>query len=342
MIKGGIDKPTQHVIKLKNGSRIMCYAAGLTGLGLVGYTLTDLVVDEAASMNRQIFVLLSPTLSVTGGTMDLLSTPKGKQGYFYECSLRDDFRKFHVSAEDCPRHKKEFLEAEKKAMSALEYAQEYLAVFLDDLKRLFNDDWIAKVCTLKRPAKIDKGFKHYLGCDIARMGGDQTTFEIIKKINKDKYEQVENITKTRQLITKTTDDVLDLEKLYKFRKIGIDDGGVGAPVLDILLRENATRSKIIGLNNAARTIDKDDKSHKRLMKEEMYLNLLSLGEHNQIKLLDDDELILSLKSVQYEYVVKEGRDTKFRIFSNYGHIAEGLIRSAWLCVADKSLNIWAL
>ena len=133
LICTGTKKPTQHVINLKNGSKVLCYAAGESGLGLVGYTINSLVVDEAAAMNRQIFILLSPTLSVTNGTMDLLSTPRGKEGYYYEASKRKDFKQFYVSAEDCPRHNKEFLEAEKSRMSALEYAQEYLAMFLDDL-----------------------------------------------------------------------------------------------------------------------------------------------------------------------------------------------------------------
>ena len=49
----------------------------------------------------------------------------------------------------------------------------------------------------------------------------------------------------------------------------------------------------------------------------------------------DDEVFLSLKSVQYEYI--EGDKIKF--FGNYTHIAEGLIRAAW-AVKDKNLNIW--
>ena len=344
MIKKGKDKPTQHIIRLTNGTRIMCYAAGTTGLGLVGFTITDLVIDEAASMNREIFILLSPTLSVTKGTMDLISTPKGKEGYFYEASLREDFKKFYVSAEDCPRHDRKFLETERKSMSMLEYAQEYLAIFLDDLKRLFNDDWLEKVCVLKKQMHIQHEFKHYLGSDIARLGGDEITFEILRKINSEEIEQVDSIVKKRQLTTKTADDIIDLEKIYKFRKIGIDDGGVGAPILDMLLRENSTKGKVVGLNNASRSLNKDATHNKKLMKEEMYLNLLSLGDHGKIKLLKDDELILSLKSVQYEYVEKKEKSasgSQLRIFGNYTHIAEGLIRAAWLAVEDKSLSLWA-
>ena len=47
-IKRGKNGPTKHLINLKNGSIIMCYAAGLDGSGLRTFTLTDLVIDEAA------------------------------------------------------------------------------------------------------------------------------------------------------------------------------------------------------------------------------------------------------------------------------------------------------
>ena len=141
----GREKPTKHEIRLKNNSIIRCHACGQTGSGLRGFSLTQLFIDEAAPMNREIFTSLMPALSVTGGKVDISSTPRGKEGFFYECSLRDDFKKFYVSAEDCPRHKKEFLEQQRKTMSELEYAQEYLAVFLDELRRIFPDELIKKM-----------------------------------------------------------------------------------------------------------------------------------------------------------------------------------------------------
>lgn len=153
-IKQGKYKPTKHEIHLKNGSKLMCHACGETGLGLKGYTCTHVVVDEAAGMAREIFTALTPMLSVTNGSLDIISTPLGKEGFFYDCSKREDFKKFYISAEDCPRHKKEFLEAEKASMSKLQYAQEYLAVFLDELKRVFSEEWIKNVCVLKRPERI--------------------------------------------------------------------------------------------------------------------------------------------------------------------------------------------
>ncbi|MAF43366.1 MAG: hypothetical protein CMI54_04225 [Parcubacteria group bacterium] len=331
-------KPTKHVINLRNGSKIMCYAAGLTGEGIRGYTVTDLVIDEAAAMSREVFVAVSPMLSVTGGTMDLSSTPKGKEGYFYEASLRDDFEHFYVSAEDCPRHTKQYLDNEKKHMSKLEYAQEYLAIFLDDLKRVFSDELLDRVSVYSRSSPIQNN-SYYLGVDCARLGGDETTYIIIDGTNKDKFKQTESIAKTGTLVTQIADEIIELDKVWKFKKIGIDDAGVGAGVFDILLKDSPVKHKVIGLSNAKRALDRTDKSFVKALKEDMYLNLLTMLENNKLKLLRDSDLIASLKNIQYEYVVTEGKKTRFRIFGNNTHIAEGLIRAAWL-LKSKSLKLW--
>lgn len=343
MIARGLKKPTKHVINLKNGSKIMCHAAGLAGEGIRGFTLTDLVIDEAAAMAKEVFTATSPMLSVTGGNIDLLSTPRGKEGFFYECSLREDFKKFYISAEDCPRHNKAFLEAEKGRMSRLEYSQEYLAVFLDDLKRVFSDRWIERICVAKRPGNIAHEFKHYLGCDIARLGNDESTFEIIKKIDRDKYIQVENIVTKKQLTTDTIRKIIELEDIYHFKNIGIDAGAgsLGVGVFDFLVEETKTKRKVVAINNRERILDKDGEKKAKILKEDLYNNLVALGDWGKIKLLDDDEIKASLASIQYEYVIKANRASVLRIFGNYSHIVEGIIRAAWLASKDKTLNIWA-
>jgi len=337
--KGAKEKPTKHEINLKNGSKIMCYAAGIDGSGLRTYTVTDLVIDEAAPMAREVFISVSPMLSVTGGTMDISSTPRGKLGYFYECSKRKDFTKFYVSAEDCPRHSKEFLDAEKSRMSHLEYAQEYLAKFLDDLKRFFPNELIKKCIIQKRRGTIKKGRDYFLGVDVARLGEDESTFEIIDRTDRNMLYHVENIITKKTRLNETTSKILELDKLYNFKTIYIDDGGIGVGVFDYILENNQTKRKVVAINNRARPLDSDDKQKKKLLKEDLYNNLLMLMEQGQIKLLDDDELVASFASVQYEYVIKEGRPTALRIFGNYTHVVEGLIRAAW-CTKDKSLNIW--
>ena len=153
-------------------------------------------------------------------------------------------------------------------------------------------------------------------------------------------EQVENIVTNKQLITQSSDKILELEKTYNFEGIGVDDGGVGAGAFDILLREDSTKRKIVALNNASKPLDRDDKKKRKILKEDMYMTFLSYLERGKLKLLDDDELILSLKSIQYEYVKKVNQETRFRIFGSNSHIVEGIIRAIWLIAQSKHLNLW--
>jgi len=343
IILKGKDKPTKHEIHLKNGSLIMCYAAGIAGEGLRTYTLTDLVIDEAAAMAREVFVATMPMLSVTGGTMDMSSTPRGKQGFFWECSddpelgdkIRDDFTRFYISAEDCPRHDQKFLKEQKETMTELEYAQEYLAWFTADITQIFPDALIKKTMVLDRRPLILPDRHHCLGVDVARMGEDETAFEILDIIERDKVEHVENIVTKKTLTTQTIKKIIELEMSYDFKNINVDGRGVGAGVVDQLLEEDETKRKVVSIDNAAKSLDIEEHG-RRLLKEDLYMNLLRMMERGEIKLLKDPEIFASLKSVLYENTEKG-----MKIFGNNTHIAEGLIRAAW-GVKQKGLNPYIL
>ena len=336
LVKKGKDRPTKHKVQLINGSVIYCLPTGLTGYGIRGYTVDLLIADEAAYIPAEVWTAVTPSLAVTKGNLILLSTPKGKDGYFYNCFNDDNFTSFHISAEDCPRKNVEFLEAEKKRMTKLQYAQEYLGEFVDEFRQFFSNELIKRTCILKRPLNISKR-THFLGIDVARMGGDETTYEILELKNK-KLKQVENIIKTSQRLTETTKDIINLNKTYPLKKIFIDDGGLGVGVFDQLLEENATKRKVIAINNAQRSLShkhSDDKKKKKLMKEDLYNNLLRLMEREEILLLDDEEIKMSLLSIQVDYT----EDGNLKIWGRYSHICEGLIRAAW-GMKEKGLKLW--
>ena len=357
LIKSGKERPTKHVIRLKNGSIIRCLPTGVAGVGIRGFTIDRLTADEAAFIPEQVWTAVTPMLLTTGGDIVLLSTPHGKQNnYFYDRYKNADntFKVFHVNSEEVIKNRKisknwtelqsvkalEHLEREKRKMTKLQYAQEYLGEFVDDLRQFFSNKLIENCCIMKRREQFVPA-RYYLGMDIAGMGEDESTFEIMDKIDNENFVQVENIVTTKTYTTETSQKAIELMKIYKFRRIGVDDNGAGFGVFSELLRDENTRQRVQSLNNARRALDRDETKFKRLLKEDMYFNLLALMEKGKIKLLDDDELILSLKSIQYEYVTKENEATRLKIFGVYSHITEGLIRAAWLCYQDKSLNIWA-
>ena len=175
----------------------------------------------------------------------------------------------------------------------------------------------------------------YLGVDVARMGGDESTFEILEKRDELLIHR-ESIVWVRTRLTEVAEKIFILDSQYNFKKIYIDDGGLGVGVFDSLLQNNQTKRKVIALNNATRIIEYNlDKSpkHKKLLKEDMHNNLLHLMEKGKIMILDDGNIWQSFKSIQYEYINEKG-GAVIRIFGEYSHIVEALIRAAW-CIRDK-------
>ena len=331
-IKKGKDKPTKHKIVLKNGTVIHCYAAGETGWGIMGYTIDLLIADEAAFINEEVWNSITPALAVTKGSIWLLSTPKLCEGFYYKCFSNPSYTAFHQSSEDCDRIPKEFLEEKKNEFTKAQYAQMYLGEFVDDFRRVFDDDWIDKVCTLS-PVNVKpisrNGEGTYLGVDIAGMGEDESTFEAVQR-KEGIVQQFHHETTEKTTTVETENKIIDLNAIIKFKQIGIDDGGIGTGVLDHLLKHDETKRITIGLNNARRVIDNDETT-RMLYKEAMYYNMLAMGERGELKLFNCDEIKASLRCILVE---ENGK-----ISGTNSHIAEGLIRAVWLA-KDKQLNIW--
>jgi len=331
----GKNRPTKSRIKLKNGSIIYCLPTGLSGYGIRGYTIDLLIADEAAFIPEEVWTAVTPMLAVTRGDIILLSTPFGKDNFFFRCFNDPNFTSFHVSSEDCPRKNQAFLDQEKKRMTTLQYAQEYLGEFVDELLRFFSDDTINNTLLPQyAPIKMKSSFEnHFLGVDVAGMGGDETVLFSIGE-RKDKLEETDLEVYKRTRTTETVQKILHKDRQFNYRNIYIDDGGLGVGVFDPLLEHQQTRRKVISINNAARSLTRDKKRRKKLLKEDLYNNLLVLMEQGQIKIRDTPETILSLKSVQCEHT-----ESGIRIYGKYTHITEALIRAAW-CLREKSLNIY--
>ncbi|KKM73733.1 hypothetical protein LCGC14_1407430 [marine sediment metagenome] len=353
MIMKGKDRPTKTRIKLTNGTTIWCLPTGLTGLGIRFLTIDRLYGEEASRIPLMVWDAVTPMLLTTGGDTILLSTPFGTQGYFYDALINknngfDTYTRFRTDSETVMREREICvtwtqlqrdkalvrLTQEKARMTALAFAQEYMGQPLNDLLQVFPDKLLEKVMVLARRPHIRPYRKYFLGQDVADMGKDTSTWELLDGTEAKSVEHIENITKKRIRCPERVKTTLDLEMSYNFKKIGIDNQGVGSGDFGYLLKENSTKRKIIPLNNASKDLNQDGTKQSKLLKEDMYNNLVAMMEMGEIKLLQDDSIFHSLRSVQHE---KSGKKTTYS--GNDTHIAEGLIRAAWL-VRTKSLNMY--
>lgn len=347
-IKKGKDKPTKHTLKLGNGSVIHCLPTGDSGFGIRGYTIDRLYADEAHFIKEDVWAAVTPMLATTGGDIVLLSTPFGTEGYFHRCFHDKNFTAFHISTEDVAEARKEpqrkrlleFLADEKLRMTKLQYQQEYLGLFVGGIQRFFPDELIDKCCISKTSDICFLNIMQsdrFMGVDIARMGGDETVLTSFNRIKRKRLKMFDLDITTQTMLTETTRLILHKDNQYNYKKIYLDDGGLGVGVYDPLLENSQTKRKVIGINNAKRSIDeKDGKTRtKVLLKEDLYNNLKVLMENNNIELFDSPEIKQSLRSIQFEYY-----QGSMRIYGNYSHIVEAMIRAAW-SMKDKSLNIRA-
>jgi hypothetical protein len=135
--------------ELQNGNRVVALpGTEETVRGFSGVTL--LIVDEAARVSDQLYFAIRPMLAVSGGRMVCLTTPFGKRGFFYEeWTGEAEWERVRITADQCPRISKEFLDEERNALGDWWFRQEYFCEFVDtddqvfrseDIERAFTDD----------------------------------------------------------------------------------------------------------------------------------------------------------------------------------------------------------
>jgi hypothetical protein len=141
----GVAQESATRIEFENGSRILSLPGSeKTTRGYAGVDL--LIIDEASRVDDELYYSVRPMLAVSGGKLVGMSTPFGKRGWFYEeWSKGVGWQREKVTAWECPRISKEFLEEERATLGPLWFAQEYECQFIDAMSSVFNLEAIEQV-----------------------------------------------------------------------------------------------------------------------------------------------------------------------------------------------------
>ena len=352
----GDNKPHKKDLTL-NGGKMFIRPVGNTGDSIRGFEGGVLIVDEASRMPESFWIAAKPILLTTAGKMWIASTPFGTKGYFWEryneiINMKIPnarFKVFEIStdevinkrqiSEDWTIQQREGalrqLEIDKREMTTKQYAQEYLGRFVSGLMQWFPDELI-KACMKRERSGIFR--EAFCGIDIARMGEDETTWAI-GNFEGDKLVHRELLITSKTSLAETIKTTLELNRIWDFEKILLDDEGIGVGVSDVLLDNDETKRKVIPINNSTRLRDYKEDKYTKILKEDLYSNLLLMMQRGLIEFLTDPKIMISLKSVQYDYTEDSSGKKHLKIFGNYTHIAESLIRLAY-CEKYKSLNLW--
>jgi Terminase large subunit, T4likevirus-type, N-terminal len=140
MLDAAVPTEQESALRLEftNGSRIISLPG--TESTIRGYSgVRLLVIDEAARVPDDLYYAVRPMLAVSGGRLVALSTPFGKRGWFYqEYTEGQHWERIKITAYECPRISKEFLEEERRSMPAMFFAAEYLCEFTDTEDSVFT------------------------------------------------------------------------------------------------------------------------------------------------------------------------------------------------------------
>jgi hypothetical protein len=106
--------------------------------GFSGVSL--LIVDEASRVSDELYQAIRPMLAVSGGDILLLSTPFGKRGFFHHewTEGGEDWHRTKVTANDCPRIPRNWLEQERQSIGDWWYRQEYMTEFVESVDSVFR------------------------------------------------------------------------------------------------------------------------------------------------------------------------------------------------------------
>ncbi len=130
-------------VELKNGSRIIGLphndkkARGFSKVSL-------LLIDEAGWVSDRMYEAMLPTLAVSDGDLWLMSTPNGKRGFYWEefANGGEEWERIVVTAEECPRIKKSYLERQRRSRPERSFQQEYMCQFVEREGAAFSQESI--------------------------------------------------------------------------------------------------------------------------------------------------------------------------------------------------------
>jgi hypothetical protein len=218
-------------IKFKNKSRILMKSAE-NEVGLRGYTLDNLIMDEAGAMSREVWKILEPELAVRQGTAWIIGNPVFG-GWFKEITQMeaiapDRYKTFTFVSTDSEFFSTEEAEAYRETHTQEEYEQEILAKFLEG-GAVFPH--LKKIMTAS-PREPEEGHNYVTGADIA----STMDFTVLKTFDVADHHEVNHQRFNKRDWSMIKSMIYATCKRYNNSTLFIDKTGVGAPVVEDLMK----------------------------------------------------------------------------------------------------------
>jgi len=228
-------RKTRTLIQLDNGSKIVALPCSANLLR--GYTTHMIICDEAAFIPEEVITqIIFPMLSTTQGSAIFLSTPWGRNHFFYRAFMDPNYSVHHVKSSECPFITKDFLDEQRRNMTAEVFKMEYDAQFTEAATSYFSQDLIRSCVDpeLEFISSIDlyvPSGEYYGGCDLGKLQ-DYSVFVVVQKING----QIRLVSLKEFSLETPYSHVIGFmvraNEKFCFRRILVDKSGVGEVVTE--------------------------------------------------------------------------------------------------------------
>lgn len=279
-------------IEFINGS-IIKFGSGQQADSLRGYTIKGsgvLMVDEAAYIADNVFYsILVPTTNVNHSNIFIVSTPKLKQGFFYELFIRGlaDTKVVSIDWNDYDTSDmldSETLELYKQQMPKLAFQSEFLAEFIDGEGTVFTN---FKKC-IGSSNYVNSPF--YIGIDwCGNTGNDNTAISVGQVIDSKLVVSkiiAFNDKTSNETIAAIKDLVLKLKNINTDINIVCEKNSIGNVFYQLLIDE------LDGIAECS-VFTTTNKSKDKIVKQ-----LMNVFEQDKIVIPDDKDLIVELSAYE--------------------------------------------
>lgn len=294
VLSSGVSRMTRTTVECLNGSRIIALPCSENLLR--GYSADLVICDEAAFMPEDVIVrVVFPMLSATGGKAVFLSTPWGRDHFFYRAYMNPDYSVHKVKSSECPLITEGFLEEMRMNMTAEAFEMEYMAEFAESASCYFTQDMIRSCID---PAlefyrsleeKVPAG-EYYCGCDFGKLRDYSVISVILREGDLLRVVYLHELP-LGAAYSEVIGHVVRGQGVFGFRKVWVDDTGLGKPVLEEL---EDSRVRVEGLTFTLKT------------KEELLTAVKIAMEQKRLRMPYHRRLCEQMNQQQYTYT-KSGR-----------------------------------
>jgi len=287
-----VTRATRTTIQFDNKSEIIALPASENMLR--GYTAHMIICDEAAFMPEELITnIIFPMISSTQGYAIFLSTPWGRNHFFYRAFMNPDYSVHRVRSRENPLITPEFLEEMRHNMTEEAFQMEYEAQFVEAANSFFQQDLIRQCIVNDQPIELIETLEddiplgnYYAGVDFGKHK-DYSAITIVKREDHTLQLVYLHEFELGTAYTNVINHLVRAHQKFSLQKVIADQTGIGEPVLDELKSQGF--SNVQGITFTVKT------------KEELLTTLKILMEQKRLKLPYLRRLCHQINEQQFQY-----------------------------------------